>query len=403
MPEVYRGAVVLCDLQGLSHEQAARRLGCPEGTIKSRLSRGRARLRDRLRRLGVEPARGLGALLPAPVADGAVPRNLMDATTSAALRAAEGGLGAGAFPAPVIGLANGVLRMMRLESWKSWAIGSALMAGLAGGGWVMAQAVNPPDPTAKVPDRRGQAVVPPAEAPGVSYEVAFLTAPGLSARAGGISHDFGLEPPANLTFLTDLESDLFEKQVAALPGAVVVRAPKVTQPVRAPATIHYPRDQGRPALIYDPLWFNPDAAGKGQLAPKAAEVKAPGPKEGCDLSLLGEFVKDQALPDRRTLRLNLDLRDTHIVAIHGAEFPGPEAGGRGRRVEVPEVVRTTLNQNVTFPAAGGTVLFGLGLVRTVDEMGKSSVADRYVLVRARVSPEAESGPRPPGGASAPRP
>src|SRR5262249_38930205 len=39
LPEVYRQPVVLCYLGGLTAEEAARRLGCPRGTILSRLSR----------------------------------------------------------------------------------------------------------------------------------------------------------------------------------------------------------------------------------------------------------------------------------------------------------------------------------------------------------------------------
>lgn len=42
---------MLCYLEGLTNEEAARRLGCPKGTVQSRLSRGRDRLRERL---GVE-------------------------------------------------------------------------------------------------------------------------------------------------------------------------------------------------------------------------------------------------------------------------------------------------------------------------------------------------------------
>lgn len=44
LPDEQRAALVLVDLQGLPVEQAARVLGVPEGTVKSRCSRGRARL-----------------------------------------------------------------------------------------------------------------------------------------------------------------------------------------------------------------------------------------------------------------------------------------------------------------------------------------------------------------------
>ena len=44
LPLAYREAVVLCDLQEMSYEDAASALACPVGTIRSRLSRGRALL-----------------------------------------------------------------------------------------------------------------------------------------------------------------------------------------------------------------------------------------------------------------------------------------------------------------------------------------------------------------------
>ena len=45
LPARFQAPIVLCDLEGLSHEEAALFLGCPVGTVKSRLSRARARLR----------------------------------------------------------------------------------------------------------------------------------------------------------------------------------------------------------------------------------------------------------------------------------------------------------------------------------------------------------------------
>ena len=58
LPGRYRVAVVLCDLEGRTLEQAARHMGCAVGTVKSRLARGRERLRVRLLRCGVAPPQG---------------------------------------------------------------------------------------------------------------------------------------------------------------------------------------------------------------------------------------------------------------------------------------------------------------------------------------------------------
>jgi len=60
LPNRYRDPIVLCHLEGLSHEQAAARIGCPLGTLRTRLQRGRDRLRGRLTRRGLKPI-GAGA------------------------------------------------------------------------------------------------------------------------------------------------------------------------------------------------------------------------------------------------------------------------------------------------------------------------------------------------------
>jgi RNA polymerase sigma factor (sigma-70 family) len=59
LPERERGPLVLCYLEGLTRDEAAARLGCPLGTLKSRLERARAILEKRLARRGV----GLSAIL----------------------------------------------------------------------------------------------------------------------------------------------------------------------------------------------------------------------------------------------------------------------------------------------------------------------------------------------------
>ncbi|HYL67874.1 MAG TPA: sigma-70 family RNA polymerase sigma factor [Candidatus Limnocylindria bacterium] len=49
LPENYREAVVLCDLEEMSYEEAAEALDCPVGTVRSRLHRARALLLEKLR------------------------------------------------------------------------------------------------------------------------------------------------------------------------------------------------------------------------------------------------------------------------------------------------------------------------------------------------------------------
>jgi RNA polymerase sigma-70 factor (ECF subfamily) len=49
LPQNYREALVLCDLQEMSYEEAASALACPVGTVRSRLHRARALLMEKLR------------------------------------------------------------------------------------------------------------------------------------------------------------------------------------------------------------------------------------------------------------------------------------------------------------------------------------------------------------------
>lgn len=50
LPELYRDAVVLCDLEEKSYEESARAMGCPVGTVRSRLHRARGLLAAKLKR-----------------------------------------------------------------------------------------------------------------------------------------------------------------------------------------------------------------------------------------------------------------------------------------------------------------------------------------------------------------
>jgi RNA polymerase sigma factor (sigma-70 family) len=88
LPEPFRAAVVLCDLEGRSYEQAAGILHCPVGTLQSRLGRGRERLRRRLERLGLAPATiltGSGAAPAVPSATAALSPQLITSIAQAAI------------------------------------------------------------------------------------------------------------------------------------------------------------------------------------------------------------------------------------------------------------------------------------------------------------------------------
>jgi RNA polymerase sigma factor (sigma-70 family) len=55
LPAGYRAPILLCDVQGLTRQEAAERLGWPVGTVGSRIARGHQLLRTRLTRRGLGP------------------------------------------------------------------------------------------------------------------------------------------------------------------------------------------------------------------------------------------------------------------------------------------------------------------------------------------------------------
>jgi RNA polymerase sigma factor (sigma-70 family) len=129
LPERHRAAVVLCDLEGLPHEEAARRLGCPVGTVESRLSRGRQRLRDRLVRRGLAPAAAALWAETAREASAAMPAALIKQSA----RFVTSSPAAGAVPVAVTALAEGVIQMMWLARLKPLvAVAAALILATAG-------------------------------------------------------------------------------------------------------------------------------------------------------------------------------------------------------------------------------------------------------------------------------
>jgi RNA polymerase sigma factor (sigma-70 family) len=127
LPEKYRAPLVLHYLQGLSKEETARQLGCPAGTVSSRLHRGQELLRRRLTRRGVTlTAAGLGALVASqPILAGAA----SDRIHSLVRVAAGDTLQSAGVGVPVATLAREVLRPMRLARLGAL-VACVLLAGM---------------------------------------------------------------------------------------------------------------------------------------------------------------------------------------------------------------------------------------------------------------------------------
>ena len=136
LPERYRSPLVLCDLEGQTHEDAAEQLRCPVGTIKSRLSRGRERLRSRLIRRGVGPTAGLiAATLARGRASAAVPEALVGRTIreTTGLVATGRAVAAGVTSAGVASLMKGSISSMTYPPLKIASI-TLLAIGLVASG-----------------------------------------------------------------------------------------------------------------------------------------------------------------------------------------------------------------------------------------------------------------------------
>lgn len=135
LPERYRAVVVLCDLKGLRHEDAADQLGCSVGTVGSRLARGREQLRARLARRGLAPSAGLvAATLAADASAAPMPAQLAQATVQSAVQIAiNPSTYAKVVAASVAPLVEGALKSMIATQWKVIAV--VLLAGslVAGG------------------------------------------------------------------------------------------------------------------------------------------------------------------------------------------------------------------------------------------------------------------------------
>lgn len=133
LPDKYRAVIVLSDLEGKSRADVARQLDLPEGTVSSRLSRGRAMLRDRLARRGLELApTALAGMLAEQAAEAAMPA----AVEALALQAAH----AGAASVQAVQLAGAVVKSLVAGKIKGAAIASlvatAIVSGAGAGGYL---------------------------------------------------------------------------------------------------------------------------------------------------------------------------------------------------------------------------------------------------------------------------
>jgi RNA polymerase sigma factor (sigma-70 family) len=150
LPAKFRAPLVMCYLEGQTHEEAARQLALPVGTVNSRLARGRDLLRKRLIRRGLAlSASGFGTAWAASMAPAAVPTRLLEPTLRSAVAFAAGKAADTAVSAAVLLLAQGSTAVLSAGK-GALAVGLLLTVGLM----VFISADRLGEPTAVPDDKR---------------------------------------------------------------------------------------------------------------------------------------------------------------------------------------------------------------------------------------------------------
>jgi hypothetical protein len=169
LPEKYRAALVLCDLEGKTRAEASGQLGCPDGTVATRLVKARSLLARGLTRRGVTlSGGGVALLLGRGAASAEVPAALLASTMKAATSFAAGpAAAAGAIPAGVVALTEGVLRTMSMNKIRT-AVVTLLTAGALAGGTLLLSA-SPQAPAPKDKYDRDNDFVPQRAIPGKGF------------------------------------------------------------------------------------------------------------------------------------------------------------------------------------------------------------------------------------------
>jgi RNA polymerase sigma factor (sigma-70 family) len=149
LPEKFRVPILLCYFEGMTHDEAAERLACPVGTVRSRMAKARELLRSRLSRRGITPAPSFMTLTWIPEWTAVISPDLTSRTIDVAMRVAAGqSITAGVVSTPAATLTQGVLGTMTIT--KTMTLAAILAAiGAVGGGAGLAARQLDPEPAAK--------------------------------------------------------------------------------------------------------------------------------------------------------------------------------------------------------------------------------------------------------------
>jgi RNA polymerase sigma factor (sigma-70 family) len=229
LPEKYRLPILLCDLESNTIKEAAQQLGWPQGTLASRLARGRKLLAKRLASRGVALSAGsLAAVVSQNAVSAGVPTSLMTTTVKAAAVIAAGQAAvAGVVPAKVAALMEGVLKAMLLNKLKGvMAVLVVALAGVGTGTGLLGYAAvagqqneskkgDAVTPNQKTAENKGKVYFDVAEYPSVVQEIVYQGAHHLKPdeldTLTGLKKGMPLNPVANLMAQQAILRRLHEK------------------------------------------------------------------------------------------------------------------------------------------------------------------------------------------------
>ncbi len=207
LPDAFRLPLVLCYFEGLTVHEAARRLRCSHGTVRSRIARARDKLRRGLTRRGVVlPAAALTAVFDSKDASASVSSPLCDITTRAALKFAAG---QAATPSAAA-LAREVLRSMLIRKLKLTALALLFLGTVATGAGYLTPAPAMKDEPKKAPV-------------------------GASSKVAAKTDDATPKPPLGRMFVV---GRVLDPQGKPVPGATIMVHARNLTPGRP--SIHFP-------------------------------------------------------------------------------------------------------------------------------------------------------------------
>jgi RNA polymerase sigma factor (sigma-70 family) len=333
LPELYRAAIELCHLEGLTVREAGRRLGCPVGTVCVRLSRGRGLLKSRLARRGLAPSSAV-LVTGASEALAAVPQQLLNATVRAVVRGTAGG--AGLISPHVLSLTQGVLRTMFIAKLK-WVAPVVVAIGvgfLGSSGHSSQAAADEPEPQ-QANGSRWDGIE--AEIQGLALEIVKLRRAGESEAAYKVSIRLAerikawqgmLQADRNPTPKSDASGDKIKARELLLSAQKLIADGKLDEAKGLIAAAHNLEAKwGR----FD---FNPDKA--AALWIKEAERLKSNP-QGDAVKLYGEALRQEDHAVNRRYAELLQQKDAAAKSQFGKVLKQKDAAAKSQEQRLQDV------------------------------------------------------------------